>query len=449
MVGDSGMILKTTDAGLSWRQLSSPATGWLKDVKFPVDASTGWVIGQYGTVLRTTDGGSSWTPQALPDAYTGYLWAIDAWDNTGPTSPRAAHVYRTTTAGELATGRCPGRFQHARHQLRYGRRRLCHVLERHFLHQPQQRRQLIRRYPGAGVNLNSVDFRNELLGWVVGNNGTIIRSTNAGDSWTTQASGTGADLNGASFVDDYIGWAVGNGGTIRWTVNAGNNWAAQTSPVLDNLLHVDMVDAYDGWAVGANGTIIKYHAVYVPPPPTPTPTATNTPTPTATPTATATNTPAPGVNDGTIAGHVFVDGNGNGKWEPGESTLAGAVVTVSYVGGSQIDVKVTGPDGHYAFYGLAPGSTTCAKPTRPATLRPRQQSADGHVYGGEVTVHDFADTAVATATPTPTSTWTPTATPSATATPTATPPTGRVYGTVYNDGNSNGVFDPVNSESPG
>ena len=452
VVGDSGMILKTTDAGLSWRQLSSPATGWLKDVKFPVDASTGWVIGQYGTVLRTTDGGSSWTPQALPDAYTGYLWAIDAWDNTRANiAAGGSRVYRTTTAGaswQLADA--PGDFNML--DINYGTADAVYATSWSdtFFTSHNNGASWIRRYPGAGVNLNSVDFRNELLGWVVGNNGTIIRSTNAGDSWTTQASGTGADLNGASFVDDYIGWAVGNGGTIRWTVNAGNNWAAQTSPVLDNLLHVDMVDAYDGWAVGANGTIIKYHAVYVPPPPTPTPTATNTPTPTATPTATATNTPAPGVNDGTIAGHVFVDGNGNGKWEPGESTLAGAVVTVSYVGGSQIDVKVTGPDGHYAFYGLAPGQYDVRETDPPGyTSPPASNLQTVTVYGGEVTVHDFADTAVATATPTPTSTWTPTATPSATATPTATPPTGRVYGTVYNDGNSNGVFDPGELGIPG
>ncbi len=445
VVGDGGIILKTTDAGLSWRQLNNPATGWLRDVKFPVDASTGWAIGQNGAVLHTTDGGSSWTPQTLPDGFTGYLWAMDAWDNTRANiAGGGSRVYRTTTAGAVwQLSDAPGEFNML--DINYGTANAVYATAWNdtFFTSDNNGASWIRRYPGTGVNLNSVDFRSDMLGWVVGNGGKIIRSTNAGDNWTTQTSGTGADLNGTSFVDDYVGWAVGGGGTIRWTVNAGDTWDAQASPVLDTLLHVDMVDAYGGWAVGANGTIIKYHAVYVPPPPTPTPTATNTPTPTATPTATATATPPPGANDGTIAGRVFVDGNGNGKWEPGEQTLAGAVMTVSYVAGAQIDVKVTGPDGHFAFYGLAEGTYTVRETDPPGySSPPASNTQNVTVFAGEVTVHDFADTPVATATPTPTFTPTPTYTPTPTATPTATPPTGRVYGTVYNDGNSNGVPDP-------
>lgn len=62
-VGHDGVILATTDAGLTWTRQESGQdleTVFL-DVRF-LDATRGFAVGAYGKCLITTNGGQSWTP---------------------------------------------------------------------------------------------------------------------------------------------------------------------------------------------------------------------------------------------------------------------------------------------------------------------------------------------------------------------------------------------------
>ena len=59
-VGNSGVILKTTDGGTTWVAQTSGTTKILEQVFF-IDANTGWIAGHNNTVLLTTDGGTTWT----------------------------------------------------------------------------------------------------------------------------------------------------------------------------------------------------------------------------------------------------------------------------------------------------------------------------------------------------------------------------------------------------
>ena len=62
-VGDSGTILKSTDAGMTWNALTSGTTRALYDVYFFNDA-VGMAVGDGGLILRTTDGGANWSTVA-------------------------------------------------------------------------------------------------------------------------------------------------------------------------------------------------------------------------------------------------------------------------------------------------------------------------------------------------------------------------------------------------
>lgn len=82
-------------------------------------------------------------------------------------------------------------------------------------------------------------------------------ASDGGTSWAAQTSGTTEYLFAVHFVDAMIGWVVGDSGTIIKTVDDGANWAAQTR-VTEGALHdVHFFDAQVGWAVGQNGTILK------------------------------------------------------------------------------------------------------------------------------------------------------------------------------------------------
>jgi photosystem II stability/assembly factor-like uncharacterized protein len=97
----------------------------------------------------------------------------------------------------------------------------------------------------------------ESEGWAVGENGTIIHSSNAGETWTPQISNTENALHAVCFtVNGLNGWAVGNNGTILYTSNGGATWYAQTSNVMSALMNVHFNNAYEGWAVGTGGAIV-------------------------------------------------------------------------------------------------------------------------------------------------------------------------------------------------
>lgn len=60
----------------------------------------------------------------------------------------------------------------------------------------------------------------------MGSAGTILKTTNAGTSWQQQASGTTAVLTDVHFVDFDDGFVVGDGGTILKTTDGGEDTAS-------------------------------------------------------------------------------------------------------------------------------------------------------------------------------------------------------------------------------
>ena len=80
-----------------------------------------------------------------------------------------------------------------------------------------------------GNNLRGASFVDANTGTVVGENGTIVRTTDGGNSWTIQASGTTQTLWAVSFTDPNHGTAVGEAGTIVGTTDGGDHWVTQPS----------------------------------------------------------------------------------------------------------------------------------------------------------------------------------------------------------------------------
>ncbi|MBK8551622.1 MAG: T9SS type A sorting domain-containing protein [Ignavibacteria bacterium] len=62
--GLDGVILKTTDGGVTWDQQISNSTESLQALFFP-DARTGYMVGSGGTFLKTTDGGDNFSVAVL------------------------------------------------------------------------------------------------------------------------------------------------------------------------------------------------------------------------------------------------------------------------------------------------------------------------------------------------------------------------------------------------
>jgi len=112
---------------------------------------------------------------------------------------------------------------------------------------------------GIPEKLFDVSFANSTSGWISGENGYIARTTDGGTSWLQLTTGTGEDIFSIYFVNANEGWAVGTvaaDAVILHTTNAGTNWTEQVSGITEPLSSVFFTDTLNGWAVGASGTIL-------------------------------------------------------------------------------------------------------------------------------------------------------------------------------------------------
>ncbi|NWF90128.1 MAG: T9SS type A sorting domain-containing protein [Ignavibacteriaceae bacterium] len=179
IVGDQGVIFKSTSGGNAWYNPSSGTTNSLEDVALS-DVNHGTIVGQMGTILHTTDGGYTWITQSSGTfnrlssvcfVNADYGFAVGDYGT----------ILRTTNGGTSWTTQTSG----------------------------------------TSEWLLGVSFTDLNNGTVVGSNGKILRTTNGGTTWVKQTSGTSDWLFGVSFSDTYYGTAVGANGIILRTTNGG------------------------------------------------------------------------------------------------------------------------------------------------------------------------------------------------------------------------------------
>ena len=103
----------------------------------------------------------------------------------------------------------------------------------------------------SGFAVNAVAFPTATTGFLVGAQGTILATTDGGQTWAPQEAPTSVDLYGVFFLPDGLtGWAVGDAGTILHTANGGASWTAQGSPTTERLYAVAFTDAQHGFCAG-------------------------------------------------------------------------------------------------------------------------------------------------------------------------------------------------------
>ncbi len=174
-VGQNGTILASADGGATWAVQPSEHSDWLFGVSF-ADASHGWAVGgAYGaSILATSDGGGSWTPQ--PTTLTT-LQAVSAVD--------AAHAWAVgdgvlaTTDGATWT------------------------------------RQTVPLTGGPLLDVCAADLHHV---WAVGHGGTIVTTSDGGETWRSQDVGGDATLTSMCFIDADHGWVAGYTGGGIWSV---------------------------------------------------------------------------------------------------------------------------------------------------------------------------------------------------------------------------------------
>lgn len=109
---------------------------------------------------------------------------------------------------------------------------------------------------GTTADLRGVWFADSLNGWVCGDSGIIVHTTNKGLDWLKQNSNASVILMDIFFQDLQTGWAVGDSGTILFTSDGGANWEIKESTVTTLLRKVKFADPQHGMIVGNELTLV-------------------------------------------------------------------------------------------------------------------------------------------------------------------------------------------------
>ncbi|MDQ3193198.1 MAG: YCF48-related protein [Bacteroidota bacterium] len=267
-VGNGGVILKTTDGGINWVTQISGTSVNLASIYF-VDANIGYIVGGGWDhiILKTQDGGASWTIIRQSVGGAGLLNSVYFTDiNTGfavgGTGGGSGLVLKTIDGGinwstqnpdknvssitftDSNTGYAVGGYT--------GSRRIYKTIDEGI-------NWTVLLSETSGGQFSSVYFTNTDTGFVVGQNGSILKSADGGANWTTQISGVTSHLNSVYFTGANTGHIVGNNGIILKTTNGGINWTAQTSGITSFINSVFFTNLGNGYCAGFGGAILKYN----------------------------------------------------------------------------------------------------------------------------------------------------------------------------------------------
>ena len=250
-VGDSGLVVHTTNGGVTWEQQLSGTNKSLASVIF-IGSLNGWTAGLSGTILHTTDGGNNWVNQS--SGQTSHLADVHFLNiNEGWIAGSDGIILHTTDGGNLWTQQITGTnisflciyFTDELHGWAGGIYRIFYRTTN-----GGQTWESLNPNPSPGISYHEIYFTDNLHGWRSG--GGLSYTTDGGDTWTNCSNYFGQDIQ---MLDQNIGYAVGALSTVQKTTN-GVDWSVNQIGYANQLNGVSFTDAMTGWAVGRFGLIL-------------------------------------------------------------------------------------------------------------------------------------------------------------------------------------------------
>ncbi|MGB3018084.1 MAG: YCF48-related protein, partial [Ignavibacteria bacterium] len=218
--GDSGVILKTTNAGANWFFLNSGTRINLFDIFF-INNETGFCGGGFvndgtGLILKTSDGGQNWST-LFYSKDSGWVNALHFFNENTGVACFDRSIKRTTNSGQSweTVGFAKS---------------------------------------GQGRDMCFPDI---LTGYVVGTVNTLFKTTDAGYTWSRSDLGHEVTLRSVFFTNPQRGYAVSPDGPILCTSDGGSNWTNLRNVTRNLLTSVFFSDSLNGTITGYFGTILR------------------------------------------------------------------------------------------------------------------------------------------------------------------------------------------------
>ncbi|MEX0736567.1 MAG: hypothetical protein WD182_03935, partial [Bacteroidota bacterium] len=275
--GNGGTLLRTTDGGTTWNKLASLSEPTLNLYCIDaLDANTAWVTAGDASfttsyLFHTSNGGSSWTLRVSSTASGTFYNAVRMYGaNNGVMMGDPENGYFTifTTTDGTTWTRTPSssipsplssEFGLVNHLTISGNGAWFGTGTRMFRSMDRGRNWMVSTPSGSlGGFAVSSSFAYEQVGLVLGQNGTVARTTDGGISWGTSISTGLSNGFGITHVTSSAIIAVGSGGSSSLSTDGGLTWSSKSSPTTNRLNAVSFASPAVGWSVGDAGTILKW-----------------------------------------------------------------------------------------------------------------------------------------------------------------------------------------------
>jgi photosystem II stability/assembly factor-like uncharacterized protein len=228
--GANDSIGITTNGGItwSWQHPAGESRRTFMSMSF-VNEHKGWVVDNYGGILHTEDDGMNWAPQI-----SGTTWAItsvqflDAQEGWAVATNRV--VLHTTDGGNNWTAKILDTLNY-----------------------------------GNTVIYDDIFFCNRSKGWIATNAlassianpvTPIVCTSDTGKTWICQPLQTDW-IASLQFVNESSGWAAGGSGILH-TIDGGITWIYQIEISSGLFVGLCFVDQSHGWTITYTGNIYKY-----------------------------------------------------------------------------------------------------------------------------------------------------------------------------------------------
>jgi photosystem II stability/assembly factor-like uncharacterized protein len=162
-VGYWGSVLRSSDAGATWRAVRTPTTRTLYAVSF-ADERSGWAVGATGVIVRSTDGGATWRAQSAS--------RLDL--ATGGEVPLDSHLFGVSAVGPNEAW-AVGDFGAVLHTVDGETWRPVPIPADLYTDENTPER-----------IFNAVHFADASRGWIAGEFGTVLRTQDGGATWLRQ-----------------------------------------------------------------------------------------------------------------------------------------------------------------------------------------------------------------------------------------------------------------------
>lgn len=248
-------ILRTEDGGVTWEGVSAGVNFQWWDVSFH-DTQNGFACGDkqafFPSVAWTSDGGLSWTSKSF-----GLMVDFHDIETLGPTSAivtGSTFVWKTTDGGQSWPSVTPMPFG-----TYYGMDFVDPLkgwIAGSEIYRTVNGGQSFQHLTTPPVTMYDVGFTDLGIGWCVGESGTVMKTIDDGQTWSTsQIPGVPGRLRGLSVVDPRTVWVVGDDGLTATTDDGGVTWRVEYPglPGAAQAVCAKFLDAENGWIGGWNG----------------------------------------------------------------------------------------------------------------------------------------------------------------------------------------------------